>query len=72
MELRVLLSRAGELSAGQQRRVAAIVGSLVADAAGKPTPQLIIPRIIPRVKYVCSYAKRYVVDGCYRRFRRSS
>ena len=35
MDLQELLSRAGDLSVPQQRRVAAIVGSLVADAAGK-------------------------------------
>ena len=37
MEVQDLLSRAGQLPALDQRRVAAIIGSLVADAAGKAT-----------------------------------
>jgi hypothetical protein len=35
MELSELLSKAGSLPEAQQRKVAAILGSLVADAAGK-------------------------------------
>jgi hypothetical protein len=35
MELSELLSKAGSLPEAQQRKVAAILGSLVADAAGR-------------------------------------
>ena len=47
MELSELLSKAGSLPDAQQRKVAAILGSLVADAAGEFTelPRAVQPRV---------------------------
>lgn len=50
MEVSELLSKAGSLPEAQQRKVAAILGSLVADAAGK---QLIPKSSAFSYVYIC-------------------